>query len=429
MMGRSLLFALVSLCAATVWAEKPASDEGRIVFEQKFNWHDSLGSGEYVWGREEYLAMDGSDGKIQCSRLLKERITDRKGRVEFDVRLARGKIYGISFYDSEDRKVLDCRVERSGQVRFSDGDSFVDAGVGIGSAGVWADWSKTHTLGFGQIDFSAKTFVFTFDEKSMVDMPLSASATNVARVELRTLIVEKGTLIWLDNFRQLEEPNVTVDTESFNQYWVPCSGIPRGMPGEKWQEIRYRPKDYKWLEVGTTYGAVYVRFTDRPVKKGVLELEMITDNIEAETQLNLGEYQKRSEYSIGVQDEVPGGAWRINVGIFAERWIPFKDWEADSVVSIRKPFGHGVPFDNALTPVADKIYKLQIAWDAGTQTHRIWIDGVAQLWKGSVDIPMLYDLKEGVDMIMIHPGNLNPDLGPYLYSRWGNIKVVSHDQE
>ena len=112
-----------------------------------------------------------------------------------------------------------------------------------------------------------------------------------------------------------------------------------------------------------------------------------------------------------------------------ERWIPFKDWEADSVVSIRKPFGHGVPFDNASTPVADKIYKLQIAWDAGTQTHRIWIDGVAQLWKGSVDIPVLYDLKEGVDMIMIHPGNLNPDLGPYLYSRWGNVKVVSHDQE
>jgi hypothetical protein len=43
--------------AASPWPDKLS--EGQIVFEQRFNWHDDLGSGTYIWGHDQYLTIDG----------------------------------------------------------------------------------------------------------------------------------------------------------------------------------------------------------------------------------------------------------------------------------------------------------------------------------------------------------------------------------
>ena len=54
-------FALTVLCIAAAHsaAESPATVQkpSVVVFEQNFPWHDFLGSGEYLWGYDQYLRM------------------------------------------------------------------------------------------------------------------------------------------------------------------------------------------------------------------------------------------------------------------------------------------------------------------------------------------------------------------------------------
>ena len=49
----------------------------KLLLSQDFNWHDSGKGGEYIFGEDGYLKMDGSQGRIECSRYLKKPIKDK----------------------------------------------------------------------------------------------------------------------------------------------------------------------------------------------------------------------------------------------------------------------------------------------------------------------------------------------------------------
>ena len=137
-----------------------------------------------------------------------------------------------------------------------------------------------------------------------------------------------------------------------------------------------------------------------------------------ELQLNLGEY----ECSPG---PCPGGGWKANVGIFAGVWTPFRKEVRNLAPSILEPFGTFKAFDKCTPAIVNQVYKLKLEWNAEKQDYRVWIDDVLQRVDGSPDIPLLHPARKGLDTLMIHPGNRNPNIGPTLYSCWGNIRITT----
>ena len=402
------------------------------VFEQNFGWDDPLGTGEYIWGQDGYLKMDGSVGKIQCSRRLKEAIKDSGSRVEIKAIFALGKMYRIVLYDSSDKMVVDGHIDRAGQVLFNNGNSLIDSTANIGAdRGFWGQASAPHTLVFDQFDFRSKKFKFSLDGKSYSSVPLCSSSDNVSRLELQTDVLEPGTLIWLGHYKQTGDRDRLIDNQNFEDYWVSNPAVVPGYPSAKWQATTYRPKDFKWLEVSTRYGAVYVRFASKPIVRGKLDIEMMTDNVDHETQLNLGEYKYDPQGNPGNLPTDPtgvstiSGGWKINVGIFARLWTSYRDEVGNPHPSILEPLMTFKPFDNAPPAAINKPYRLKIEWNTTSLTYRVWIDEILQTYGGVADIPMLHRPEKGIDMIMIHPGDRNPWFGPYLHSYWGKVKVTA----
>ncbi len=394
-----------------------SSDE--IVFSQAFSWHDVTGSGAYTWGYDEYLIMDGSVGKVQCNRRLAERIVDADGAVALTLRVGLGRAYRILLYDCGSDPVVDCSIDRDGAVRFHDGASYVESGANVGPRpGLWATQSRPHTLQFDAFDFAKGTFRLVFDDTHYDAQPLVSAASDIQSLELQTAIVEPGTIIWLDEYEQ-SCAGSRIDHEDFRHHWQTVPQIAAGVPEDKWYDTAYRPKDHRWLEVRTKYGIAYAKFPS-PVEKGAVELEMMVTNTESETQLTLGDQHERTGMPI------PARGWNIPVGIFAGRWTPFTQWERDEQWDVTKPFGHASPFDEAPTPIADKVYRIRIEWDmsVSTETYRMWLDDIAQSFNGSHDIEMNNPLINGIDTIMIHPGNRLPYAEPFLYSYWGNITAT-----
>ena len=71
---------------------------GRLVLQQDFRWHDGLSAGDYTFGANGYLTMDGSRGRIQCSRKIEPRkhivaARDRSGRDIDRIRCVRTEDY------------------------------------------------------------------------------------------------------------------------------------------------------------------------------------------------------------------------------------------------------------------------------------------------------------------------------------------------
>ena len=411
---------LVYAEAVSPWEDK--LPEGRVVFEQKFNWNDELGSGKYTWGYDQYLTMDGSFGKIQCNRLLKEKITDTTSRVEMTLIFVEGRKYRIVLYDLDNKMVVDCRIGREGWVSFSDGKSYIKTKARIGPNTEYAvEYSPPHRFSFGQFDFSVGQFQFSFNgKKDFLPMPFCRKAKNISKIEVQTCVVEPGTIIGLDNYRQIEEPDTIIDEDNFSNYWVPSPAILPGYPDERSKDVTYRPKDHKWLEVFTRYGLVHLVFTKTPISYGYIEFDMLTENTACESQFNMGEYTRNF-------GPIPGGGWLMNIAIFNGVWTPFQKGVPPKKTTILTPFHTSAPFDNPPLAVANKPYRVRMGWHAPSRTWRAWIDGVLQTSQGKLDLKTGL-IKKGIDMIIIHPGNRNMDAGPFLYTRWGNIKVVSYDK-
>ena len=259
------------------------------VLKQDFNWHDVVGSGYYEWGLEGYLKMDGSHGRIKCRRPLKKEIDDGYNAVELSIQFTLGKKYHVLFYDSSQCLVIDCLIDRDGKFYFHNGNGYIESVARLEPNQLWTTESQPHQLRFGLFDFRDGHFQFELNDKVIKQMPLRSKTTHVFYLELQTGIVEPGTVLWLDTYRQLRGDGV-IDEERFPHHWKTLPYVPTGYAQEKWDTTTYRPVNNYWLEVCTRYGGMYTDF--QPIVHGIVELDMMTQDVQQEAQVSLGEYQR-----------------------------------------------------------------------------------------------------------------------------------------
>ena len=62
------------------------------IVSQDFNWHDAGEGGVYIFGEDGYLTMDGSRGRVVCSRRIMNPIRSTEGGVELKLRVVLGKV-------------------------------------------------------------------------------------------------------------------------------------------------------------------------------------------------------------------------------------------------------------------------------------------------------------------------------------------------
>jgi len=382
------------------------------------------------------LKLDGSGGRIQCNRCLKEKIVNATGSIEIAMEVTLGqKVYHIVLYDSHDEIAVDCRIDKDGKVGFYNGKEYVDSGARLAypfsgyEKKVWADessrpWytvsSNLHSYEFGEFDFQKRRLIFKFDGKSH-DAPLVTGVSDINKLELQTETVEPGTVIWLDHYKQIKGGKVT-DYEGFPYHWEPMPAVPPGYPNDKRHAIKYRMKEHKWLEAFTKYGNVFCRLP-KPVLNGSVDFEVMTPHAHQEVYFALSEMgNKRSEEAGGFFVMIFNGLWASCSEVIKDQE---KIEKAFKIGLIAGPNYYFTPFDTPMKAENNKFYKVHVEWSEST--YRLWIDGEPQKLKGSYDFPMYGGgLRKGVDTINLHPAaHVFPQGGAYVYSYWGTITLRS----
>lgn len=418
-----------------------AENVARVIFQQDLSWDDALDSGQYLWGQDGFLKMDGSQSRIACRHRLKRRIVDKETRLALTALFVPGRAYRIALFNSLGSTVASATVKRDGHISLGadlntkeTDEPELSCGPGVHCQpppGGGAHPSPLHVLGFSSFDFHAGTAVFTLDGKAYPGMALERSAKDIDGIEVETLTVDAGSVVWIHDFKEETSQGEVDESLRFPREWTRNVAVIPGYPSDKWQETTYRPKDFKWLEMKTHYGAVYLRFSDTPIRRGVVELQIMADSMEEEVQVNLGKYRYDAT---GTNGYLPvdstgistiSGGWNADAGVYDGAWTPFLELQRNEHPSLRRPYPIFQPFDNAPSAEAGRRYKLKIAWDVAARSYRVWIDGAPQTFHGSPSLPMSDAPETGLDMLMIHAGDLNLWRGPVLRARWGEIKIVA----
>ena len=420
--------------------------EEEIVFDQAWHWHDPQGSGKYTIGDDQFFTMDGSHGRIQCNRLLGQRITEADSTVELSMQVTCGKVYHIVLYGEDDRPAADLRIDREGFMAFSDGRDFVDSGAVLTfqwlGAREWGDnsigptwWqsnrrlyairSTLHKYEFGGFDFQKGCFVFKLDGKAF-EVPLVKGVSSIDKLELQTETVEPGTVIWLDHYAQTTRGN-QVDYEDFPHFWNDWA-VKKYYPQEKWHDSKLSMKEHRWLEVCTKYGDVVCRMPSS-ILKGSVTFEMMTTDVRQEIAFGVNEEgQRRGEEGGYISVMIYNGLWCSS----GERKDSWEEIFAAVESGLIPPGGmyYYDSFDPPLQAENGKVYKVRMAWDNFKGTWRLWIDNELRREKGGDFERALNPLKRGMDMIRIHPGaHVYPHGEVYSYSYWGRITVREQKNE
>ena len=97
---------------------------GKEIARLDFNWHDELASGDYRFGEDGYLVMDGSRGQISCNRKLDPMVDSVDSSLELSFRVVLQHTYQICLYDDQDRLAVACRIDPHGWIRFLKDDQW-----------------------------------------------------------------------------------------------------------------------------------------------------------------------------------------------------------------------------------------------------------------------------------------------------------------
>jgi hypothetical protein len=392
-----------------------------LVASQDFVWHDAGEGAIYVFGEDGYLRMDGSRGRVVCSRRLREAITGPEDALEVRLRVVLGKSYSILLLGAPVQPAIECRLDADGLVRFACGAQVVSSGKSLTfqRGQPYADpssrkWyvveSDEHRLRFERFDFAARTFAFALDDDEPVLLhgSIATDALSLTAVALLTHDVEVGSMIRLRELSQLRGPAL-VDRETFPIHWAPVPPPADGMPDDNVCETLMRPVDYRWLETRTEYG--YVKARIPPLPAGTIEFEMKTADAANESCLVLEEYE-------GI---IKSG--NIQVGLLGGRMIFFGGGEV-------------LAFDQPIEARNERVYRVRVCWDTEARECRMWLDDEPLSCGGSYALPLVRPPKRGIDTITLHPGDAGARLTSLqkrqgqtprqvapLISCWGRLRV------
>jgi hypothetical protein len=375
----------------------------QLVFSQDFNWHDELETGTYHFGDKGYLVMDGTEGRIQCNRLIRPAIVDPEGAVELRMRFVLGRSYALLFYNHLDQVVVRCVCDDEGWIRFHNRDQVIDTGkfltYSYGIPAVDPQFRSTkrpldsdeHRFRFDQFNSAHGTFRFWLDDAPVtVEGAFEHPATEVAKVELQTLTVEPGAVIRVRSYARHQGDTVVGD-ERFAWDWGPVAPPPDGYPYDHVCETRVRPVDYRWLQTNTQYGWLWVRFTR--IALGEIEFELMTPDIKRESVILL-------EEDDGTFDQ----GQRLHAGILREKFIVTGASEQYSKMFDRPfPRDAHIYFD-APKPEPNQVYTFRVAWNE--RGYRMWVNDIPMEAPGRDIIPYQYAHRpfKYMNTLTLHPG-------------------------
>jgi len=389
----------------------------KLLLFQDFNWHDSGKGGEYIFGEDGYLKMDGSQGRIECSRYLKKPIKDKNGAIELKLRVVLGKCYHIRFYSADNRNVLDCLIDENGYVKFKRNGEYIDSGEALTfqfgipfSDPAKRKWyvveSDEHCFRFENFNFSKGEFTFLLDGKKKIIMAgcLNKSAGEINKIQLETCSVAVGSIIRLKEYSEYSK-NILVERETFPLYWQPVPPPLKGIPDDNVCQTTMRPVAYHWLETTTKYGFVKASIPSLP--KGIIQFEMKPSIAHWEHCLILEEYEgtiKGGNIQVGLLN----GKMQIGVAIS----------------------GKMMSVDQKIPVVNHKVYEMKIFWDKDEKVCKLWVDGVPMSCNGSYLLPLPRPPLKGIDTITLHPGicgtfPTGENIPSVLRTYWGKFKIYS----
>lgn len=381
----------------------------QLVFSQDFNWHDELGSGTYHFGDKGFLVMDGTEGRIQCNRLIRPVIADPGGAVELRLRVVLGRSYALVLRNQFDQAVVRCVCDDEGRITFRAGDRRITTGkfltYSYGIPAIDPQFRSTkrpldsdeHCFRFDQFDMARSTFRFWLDDEPVtLEGAFEHPATEIAKVELQTLNVEPGAVIRLRSYARLEG-NTVIQDERFPWDWGPVAPPPDGYPYDHVCETRVRPVAHRWLQTITQYGWLWVRFPR--IALGEIEFDLMTPDIKRESVILL-------EEDDGTFDQ----GQRLHAGILREKFIVTGVSEQHSQM-----FGRPFPKDahiyfDAPQPEANQAYTVRVTWDE--RGYRVWVNGIPLEAPGRDIIPYQYAHRpfKYMDTLTLHPGMHGPRL-------------------
>lgn len=374
-----------------------------LVFSQDFNWHTQLDTGSYHYGENGYLVMDGTEGRIQCNRLIRPVVASQDDAVELRLRVNLGRAYALLLYNSADQVVVCCEIDEVGWIKFRSKDHVIDPKkyltYSYGIPSVDPDFRTTkrpidsdeHRFRFDRFDFEHGTFRFWLDDAPVViEGAFEVPSADIAKIELQTLTVEPGAIFRVRSYVRYEADTL-IDEEKFVWDWLPIAPPPDGYPYDHVSETTVRPVNYHWLQTTTQYGWLKVRFPRIAV--GEIEFKLMTPDIQRESVILL-------EEDDGTFDQ----GQRLHAGILREKFIV-----TEASTQYSNMFDRPIPRDAHIyfdhpTPEPNTAYAIRVVWDE--RGYRAWVNGVALEASGKAIVPFQYAHRpfRYMDTLTLHPG-------------------------
>lgn len=439
---------------------------------QQFNWHDTTGKCKFFYGKDKNLEIDGSETGISCFRYIKHPINSLSDSIELTLSIVIGKVYGISLCDENLIPIVDVIINEIGWILHKQGNEYVNTGLFLTRFGnpvvdpdfychCWyPEWSDQTIFRFSKINLFDRSCVLTITSPSneiiqhndsflhlsfsrdQTTLPLAMQRSDQVpmKVRLHSLSALEGTLIRLKSYKQLSNDNI-IDCENFPIYWEPISPNPDGYPRDNACDLVTRPIENKWLEIESWYGWATARIST--IVEGEIELEMMADNVDVESVIQLGFYKDSNLYkstldiTIGILENSFRCSWND------KGWQPklkYSKTTAKTFAVSSKP--DWLIIDDR--PHKCKIYKVRVKWSTNKKNFNLYVDNqpIAQ-FDGSYDFPLNRDFV-GVSAVSFHPGWAGARMtmsekkrGSPLFPRpgydkpqkgyFGNISIVSYE--
>ena len=365
----------------------PKKEQGRLIVSQDFTWHDAGAGATYIFGRDGYLAMDGTGGPIRCSRPITGSNSDPCLSIRLRFRVALGKPYRIDLLDSDGGLVAGCRIDRNGRLRSAKNGSAPMPGKSLTyhCRFSYADEttrpsyvvpSDEHSL---RIELTHESVSLALDDSDPVEIGTrpSSNMQGAKRLELSSEEAGPGNLILLREYAECYG-NAVVYRERFPVCWQPVPAPPDDAPDDNVCETKTRPTDDRWLETTTAYG--YLKAGVPSLRKGLVTFEMKTTDATLESCLILEENRGIIKYG------------NIQLGLLRGRMV---------LCTREGP----TEFDQSVEVANNRTYRIKVAWDAQNDVVRMWVDEVAMTKHGDGCFTFANLPERGIDTITLHPGD------------------------